>query len=300
MNKQELTNIASLGGTPLDFSKISQKIANNLPNTCTTTLEAQSHSFYSYVPSFRGTYATMRISNHLPYFKNIFKYGKFIPSNRPNANVCLMFFGSIEASDILSSSNSYEMTIRNRRVEITREKYAFMRKLYSENPDITYKIYHYITNYLSESDIDLISQSVNDWMDSYGNSEYIHPNGLKAEAIGNTINTSIIFKFRKMNEDVDNLKVFVKYSNDSIIDALVESVEFIDEETKKSLGILDVYVSIKSASDEQIKLIKSELFGDTKNRMTLENRKILYNSIMQDIAKIVKRRINEAFSSDDN
>ena len=116
----------------------------------------------------------------------------------------------------------------------------------------------------------------------------------------NTINTSIIFKFRKMNEDVDDLKVFVKYSNDSIIDALVESVEFIDEETKKSLGILDVYVSIKSASDEQIKLIKSELFGDTKNRMTLENRKILYNSIMQDIAKIVKRRINEAFSSDNN
>ena len=220
-----------------------------------------------------------------------------------------MFFGSKEAKKqlrYLKNKPSYEMDEDKRTVEITRGKYNLLKNIYSENPSIQYKIYHYINNYLSEPDVVLISDAINDWLNNYGSSDFTKPNISNPKANGNTIRCTVIFKFLPYKNGLNEENIYVIDEDKPLTEVLLETIDFIDEDTKEYLGSMDIFISVKSASAEQIELIKKEIANKTKSseetknkRMTAESKE-LYDLIMNRFAKVLKNAINEAFDSNDD
>ena len=290
----------------LSFDIIRNKMMTNLSSFyCEKDSLANSGSFYAFVPAGRQKYSTVRISDHYPILKNMFKSLKYIPSDGQFANICLMFFGSSSANKNLKFA-PYEMNSKRTEVRILRKDYSHLRKVYASEPKVTYRIYHYIPNYMVESDVDLIINSVNEWIADGGKIEYRHPDGLKPEAIGaGDIVTQVHFKLIGQNESVNNRNtkdlnevniIAGGQIGNSLMDISLGTIAFVDEETNELLGEVEVTMSVTEASKEHLEMLQAIYSGakkQKKSRLTENQKRELYNSIMLDVARVVKKRLND-------
>lgn len=298
----------------LDYVTIKNKILSLLPNICSKVKEANTGSMYAFFPCGRQVYGTFRIANHYPFLNNMFSNSKFTLTDVKYANICLLFFGSTDATNILNKQPNYEITNKNIKVLISRPRYNFLRNMYSAEPSVTYRIYHYIPNFLVESDIELIAESVNEWIADGGKIEYRHPDGLKPEAIGaGDIVTQVHFKLIGQNESVNNRNtkdlnevniIAGGQIGNSLMDISLGTIAFVEEETNEPLGEVEVTMSVTEASKEHLDMLQAIYSGSkkhNKSRLTENQKRELYNSIMLDVAKVVKKRLNDFdLEKDDN
>lgn len=90
----------------------------------------------------------------------------------------------------------------------------------------------------------------------------------------------------------------------SLMDISLGTIVFVDEETNEPLGEVEVTMSVTEASKEHLDMLRA-IYSDSKkqnkSRLTENQKRELYNNIMLDVARVVKKRLNDFdLEKDDN
>lgn len=102
------------------------------------------------------------------------QYSVPIPSNKEYSHICLLIFGYTELSNIRprSAQGNYVMGSEHTTVKLNVNHAIF--SYYSNNTeiDIPYHIYHFLPEFITENDLDLLSLSIDKWSSNEGNEPF--------------------------------------------------------------------------------------------------------------------------------
>lgn len=126
-------------------------------------------------------YMSLRVCDHLPKLQNYIMNPE-IPSDKKFAHICLMFMGYDVWRTLGSMKGNIGMgkTREEMKVPVSHQTFQYYK---NELPkDIPYHIYHFIPEFLTKLDLDLIADNINYWLDCNGGEEFVVSGGLSQNA----------------------------------------------------------------------------------------------------------------------
>lgn len=155
-------------------------------------------------------YISLRVCDHLPKLQNYIMNPE-IPADKKFAHICLMFMGYDVWRNLGSLKGNIGMgqTREEMKVPVSHQTFQYYK---NELPkDIPYHIYHFIPEFLSELDLDLIASNANYWLDCNGDEEFVVSGGLSQNVYYNkhkqsgisSIDCNIHIVASAVNEDIN-------------------------------------------------------------------------------------------------
>lgn len=303
--KEFLKTIANVVPTYKNHIELMNKLEQyiNMPIKYGRRTEDPSGYIIKQIDDNDKIFVSLRFGTHLPSLKHFVKGDNGIPSDKEYAHNCLLFLGSKEYKTLGSEKGNHQMSKARTEVKVEVDMPIF--EYYTLPKYIPYHIYHLIPELINENDIKLIGDSCNDWLENDGDEPFIISNKLTQNAYYRNHKSSklssidcmmiIMEETNKKNKSLTEVRAYSGNSPLMTIDMGYITIVSPNREERTLHGILEV----NSCEDRDVDMLNLFRFDSSLYKKRYENvetkvdMKKLYESIMKDVAYILKKHLNK-------